>query len=76
MNREGVLEQWVIYDHPRDYPLGFIARRWEITPNVLQATGESVKGATLDQVRDQLPRGLCRLPRFAKDDPFIVEVWT
>lgn len=74
--RDGALEQWVIYDHPRDYPQGFIARRWEITASCLQATGDSIRAPTLAEVRNRLPRGMCRIPRFAKPDPCIVEVWT
>lgn len=70
------LEVWVIYDHPRDYPDKFVLRKQtvfgtgEIVPNEKCHTAN-----TLEEVRKFLPEGLCRLDRFAADDPAILETW-
>jgi len=71
-----VIEQWVVYDRPADYPTGFIARRWEITRGYVHWTADSIKGDTLQAVRRKLPRGLVKLTRAPEDDPRIVEAWT
>jgi hypothetical protein len=63
---------WVIYDHPRDYPREFVARKWvgeAATPEVICA--HSV-GALRDIMRS---RGLNRLARHDSDDEVIVETW-
>lgn len=68
------LDIWTVYDHPADYD-GFIARRFEVLAGFSKATLDIVTGATLDEVRDKLPRGLYPLPRSPGDDPMIVECW-
>lgn len=70
------LNLWTVYEKPRDYPEGYVARRSEIRPygDVVQ-TSEVLKGSSLEAVRAQLPPGLYRLPRRSEDDPVIVEVW-
>lgn len=71
------LSIWTIYDHPLDYPHGFIARRWSITGKGAEATNDVVTADTLVEVRRLLPapHGLFRLPRQDGDDPKIVESW-
>lgn len=65
------LSIWVVYDNPTDYPGRFVARKWKGDT----ATPELHLADTLDELRQLLPAGLCRLPRFAIDDPKIVETW-
>ncbi len=65
------LELWTVYDHPRDAPDEFLARKYVLD----QPTTVTVRGRTLDDVRSLLPPGLYRLPRQPADDPVIVEVW-
>lgn len=62
---------WVIYDHPRDMPEYFVARKW-LTD---QPTEVVLTADSLDALRDLLPHGLNPIPRHANDDPNIVEVW-
>lgn len=71
------MSTWTIYDHPRDFPEGYIARRWDLmdgqeepvwTPNVFTAM-------TLEGVREQLPWGLVPFGRNPGDAPSIVETW-
>lgn len=66
---------WVVYAHPLDYPQNFVLRRWELRDRVLLPTNEVSLGMTFEEIRAALPPGLYWLPRFAGDDPCIVEVW-
>lgn len=69
------LEMWTVYDHPTDYPDGFIARLHLAYDGFAVSTPNTFTGLTLDAVRDQLPRGLHRIVRSPDDDPKIVETW-
>ena len=69
------MSQWVVYDHPLDYPDKFVARRWDIYVGVLSATDDLHLAETLDEARLLIPPGLYRLARFEDDDPCIVEIW-
>lgn len=72
-----MLSMWVIYDHPLDFPGGYIARKWNIGGGLkpLFATGSTVTGDTLEEVRAKLPRGLYRINRDPRDEPQVVECW-
>jgi hypothetical protein len=70
------LSIWTIYDHPSDFPDGFIARRWEITGNGEEKTDDVVKAVELKSLQEHFAmRGLYRMPRYDEDDPVIVECW-
>jgi hypothetical protein len=69
------LHIWTVYDHPSDFPDCFIARLSLVAADGIVTTMETVTGATLDELRSRLPRGLHRLNREHADDPAIVEVW-
>ncbi|WP_155831239.1 hypothetical protein [Hyphomicrobium sp. 802] len=73
--RAGLQPMWTIYERPTDYPNGFIARLFVHGPGIFGPSLETVKGATLQEVRAGLPKGLFCMPRFPEDDPKIVEVW-
>lgn len=64
-------DMWTVYDHPTDYPNGFIARRFTLDG----PTSNTVTGATLEAVRAAIPQGLVCLPRAGSDDKVIVETW-
>jgi hypothetical protein len=66
---------WTVYDHPTDYPDGFIARLYLAYPGFAVPTPSIVTGSTLAQVRERLPPGLYCLPRDPNDDPKIIETW-
>lgn len=68
------LPMWVITKHPTDYPGDYVARL-NMTLPVHVATGVVLRRATLEDLREALPRGLHRLDRSASDNPNIVEVW-
>ena len=68
---------WTIYERPRDFPALYVARLWRLrrgADNPVAAL-ETLTAPTLDELRDQLPPGLYRVPRNACDDPVIVETW-
>jgi len=71
------LQLWTVYDHPRDFPRGFIARRYDVFPAGPVRTGHVVAGPSLEELREVLTgMGLARLQtRSPDDDPGIVEVW-
>jgi hypothetical protein len=69
------ISQWVIYDHPRDYPDHFVMRRWGITAGNFFPTDDVALADTLPEIRQAVPPGLYCLERYANDDPCIVEVW-
>jgi len=53
----------------------FLARRFEIQEDGAKPTNETVTGATLGDVRRQLPFGLVMLARAPEDQPSVVESW-
>jgi hypothetical protein len=69
--KRGVLPMWTIYDHPKDHPEGFIARRFES----IMPTGDTLAGE-LEELREIfINAGLFKLPRSEGDEPQIVETW-
>jgi hypothetical protein len=72
---DDALALWTVYDHPSDFPDRFIARLSLISRTGVVATQKTVSAATLEELRDRLPPGLCRLDRDPSDDPVIVETW-
>ena len=73
----GALNVWTVYDHPADFPAGYVARRFETgggRPEPL-ATGDAFTG-DLVAIRAAFERcGLYRMPRQESDEPQIVESW-
>jgi hypothetical protein len=75
---EQILSMWVVYDHPRDCPDGWLARKWVISRGFkkgMLATEQTIRAPTLAEVRALLPAGLYRIGRSYGDEPQIVESW-
>lgn len=71
-----IISLYTVYERPKDYPEGYVIRRFEIRPESPDPIPcEATYGATLDIVRERLPLGLVRLKRSIGDEPHIVEVW-
>jgi hypothetical protein len=71
-----VYEMWTIYDHPKDHPGFFVARKWryDITPP--QPTNEIILSRTIERLREKMiDAGLARITRHPTDDNVIVETW-
>lgn len=64
---------WTVYDHPKDYPLHFVVRRWYGTV----ADGPALLHHTLAAARQYIAEhgGCVRLLRDPWDDPVIIETW-
>jgi len=74
--KRGVLTIWTVYERPKDYPIGWIARMFEISGAGPKPTGRVIKCAALQPIREKLIRaGLTCLPRQEGDEPQIVESW-
>jgi hypothetical protein len=71
------LDMWVIYKQPRDYPDGYVARRWIIgaKPGEPVPTEEFATAPTLEEIRKHVPGYCVRLERDPRDEPQIVECW-
>jgi hypothetical protein len=73
-----MMEMFVVYERPRDYPDKFVVRRWWIgkTPGEPEADKDwFYLGETLDDVRAHVPGWCVRLERDPNDEPHIVECW-
>lgn len=69
----GILSIWTVYDHPKDFPDCFVARRFN--GKTSQPTDDIITGS-LDIIRQSMELcALHRMPREPVDDPKIVEVW-
>lgn len=69
------LEQFVIYERPRDYPDKFVVRRFRIVPGKIIPDDNVAVFNTLDEAREFIPYHLINIGRQEKDEPQIVEVW-
>lgn len=67
------LEMWVVYDHPRDFPGGYIARKWIVGEG---PTAVVMWSDRLEEVQDFLENlGLVKIARHPSDDPVVMEQW-
>lgn len=72
----GELAIWTIYARPRDFPIGYVVRRWVVTNDGRNVPDREARLAiSLDEARAFIPRWLYRMPRQEGDDPHIVETW-
>jgi hypothetical protein len=70
------LTMWVVYDHPKDFPFGFVTREWVVTSTGGRPTNNVIKTTPLEVIRTFLEgKGLVPLGRSPIDDPCIVETW-
>jgi hypothetical protein len=72
-----MMEMFVVYHHPTDYPDKFVVRRW-VTSRIgpLPDSEWFFLGETLEEVRAKIaPLCLHCIRRHPNDEPQIVEVW-
>lgn len=70
------MDVWAVYDHPKDYPDRYAARRFEISLGRTESTDDLILAGNLDDLRRILEaKGLFRLERYGADDPVIIETW-
>lgn len=75
MRNKGKVIQWVIYDHPRDFPENWVVRSYEITAQSIRPAKFVQLFDSLAEARAALPTGLYNFGRSSVDPPVIVEVW-
>lgn len=68
---------WTVYDHPKDYPDKFVARRFDVSPGKVEASGSIIIMDKLKDLRDMLEfeMHLSCIARHPEDEPQIVEAW-
>jgi len=63
---------WVVYDHPKDFPTKFVARKY----NAETPTGNIILSDNLGELRNLIPEKYnTHLMRNYADDPTIMELW-
>lgn len=72
-----MINHFVVYDSPSDYPLGtIVVREWHIGAGTLHATSDARTFVSIQEAHEELLKtGLTCMPRMPDDDPVIVEVW-
>ena len=75
-DQKHLMDMWIIYEHPLDFPDKYVVRKWTVMANAkpLASMGKTLHD-TLEEARSAIPPGLYNLPRFASNNPAIKEVW-
>ena len=75
--RDDLLEMFVVYEHPRDFPAHFVLRRWWIDGKLPGGTPtkDFRIADTLQDIRKLVPLGCACMHRAEEDDYSIVETW-
>lgn len=74
--RQDAITQYVIYDHPRDFPLYFVVRPWDIARGKVEPRAIAALFADLEAARTWCrDRGCVCLGRHDGDDAKVIEVW-
>lgn len=66
---------WVITHNTKDFGEKFVARPCLTSVKGTVSLKQYMLADTLAAIREMLPPGLVCMPRYANDDPVIVEVW-
>lgn len=67
---------WVLYDHPKDFPDKYVARKWHVQNGRGTPTDEIITDDELDELREKMQRKcLTKIQRNTIDDPVIIETW-
>jgi hypothetical protein len=72
-----VLVFWMIYDHPTDYPKGYVLRAGFIVKGLRRMLMSTTAwyASTPDELEAILPDGVIRMGPQEGDDPVILSVW-
>jgi hypothetical protein len=74
--KRGRASIWTVYDRPRDYPTGFVAKMFEISSAGPCPTQYAIRSEELEPIREKLTRGgLICVPREEGGEPHVVETW-
>jgi len=68
------LSMWTVYDHPKDFPNSYVARRFEVDARGPRSTSDLMVSGDLELLRKTLEkRGLYKITRNPDDDACILE---
>lgn len=70
-----IMVQWVVYDHPTDFPDKWVMRAFKVVGEKIQPTNMAWAFDTLNEIHTMIPEGCARVQRHVLDDPKIYEVW-
>jgi hypothetical protein len=74
-----VIEFYLIYDHPSDYPDSFVLRRhmnvFVLGQPPVEVAENACHVASLDELHAFIPKDAVRIGPQDEDDPVIAEVW-
>ena len=75
-SKRGALTIWTIFDKPKDFPEGYIARRFEVSEGGRTLATRDTLTGKLEDIRMALEKaGLMKMAREDGDEPQIVENW-
>ena len=67
---------WVLYDHPKDFPDKYVARKWHVQTGRGTPTDEIITDDQLDELRKKMQhKCLTKIQRNTINDPIIIETW-
>ena len=71
------LAMWTVYEHPRDYPDKFVARRFDVDADGPEPSASIIVAPDLNTLRKILryELHLVCITRSPEDDQVIVETW-
>lgn len=72
---EALLEMFIVYERPRDFPGHYVLRRWVVQRGGSRPTDDFVLEPTLEKIREHVPPHCVRLERDPNDEAHIVETW-
>lgn len=70
-----MIDQWVVYFNPSDYPGKWVVRKFTIVAGRIEASDALHVCSSCSEARENIPLGLACIPRHAQDEPHIVEAW-
>jgi hypothetical protein len=74
---DAFMTQWTIYRHPKDHPNEYVLRAaYIMKDHTVKIDDVAWAHPDVEVLRKIVPPGLVRIPRFANDDPVVLEVWT
>lgn len=72
--KHSIINQYVIYKNPKDFPGKYVVRKWEIQRGG-PTPAEAISCETIKEARSCIPEGLVKFERSEQDHPSIYEVW-
>ncbi len=70
------MKNYVLYDHPKDFPNEYIVREWSVQSDKIEPIGVFLQSQHLNEIYHYMgAMDLYYIPRQMNDDPCIMGVW-